>query len=82
MKYFQVVNPNDLQVINPSTNWMLVNGELFTEKEFNNLNLPEISNYFDSSDCVHKSIETSKLFKVIELSKFDTHFFFGCRFKD
>lgn len=80
MKYFKVKNQNDLQVTNPKTNWIFVNEELYTEREFEKLNVPEVLNFFNSKISRHDSIKRSDLFELVEVPKNKTYFFFGCRF--
>lgn len=82
MLFYRVKNPNDLQVQNTISNWLFVNKELYTQKELNRIKLPEVVQYFDSAECKHKTIKAKDIFEVVEISKFNTHFFFGCRFED
>lgn len=67
---FYKVKPEADQVRynNPLNGWHLIANELFTEKEMSKMNFSstQISSYFDKT----------------EISKFNTHWFFGARFKN
>ena len=80
MKYLQVENPNDLQIINPKTQWIFINKELYTHKEIEKMQLPETINFFDSKEGKHASIKTTALFAQVQVSKKQTSFFLGARF--
>ena len=82
MKYLQVNNPNDLQIINSQTQWMFIDRELYTEREIEKMQLPKVINFFNSKEARHDTIKTSELFTQIEVSKKQTHFYFGARFKN
>lgn len=80
MRYFKVNNPEDLQIINQNTQWIFVNNELYTENEFNKLNVPKVLNFFNSKLGRHDSINREDLFHTVEVPKSSTYKFFGCRF--
>lgn len=58
------------KVINPTNKPLLVNNELLTEKELDRIKLPQ------------KIISNNNIFKEVNVSKFDTYWFFGCRFQN
>jgi hypothetical protein len=81
MQYFKVINPNDLQIINPKTNWVFISRELYTKRELEKLEVPEKITFFNSKSGKHETIETESLFQKVSISKFQTYFFFGARFE-
>lgn len=81
MRFYRVNNPNDSQIENPRTQWIFVHNELYTEKEFKRLRLPEVLTYFDSKEMQHKTIKSKDLFQPVEVSKKKTRWFFGARFE-
>jgi len=81
MIFYRVNNPEDLQIINPLNNWIFINGELYTQKELNKLNVSKFIKCFDSYDLKTKKVPIKHVFKKVEISKFNTYWFFGARFE-
>jgi len=82
MTFLQVNNPNDLQIINPKTQWIFINEELYTQREIEKMQLPETINFFNSKEAKQASIKTSELFTQVQVSKKQTKYFFGARFEN
>lgn len=81
MRYFKVKNPKDLQIINPSNNWIFVNESLITEKELDSFNLSNQIRFFNSYTSKHEYYNTRDLFELVNINKNNTRFFMGFRFE-
>jgi len=70
------------KVINPMNKPLLVKNELVTDKELHKMKLTKKIHFFNSNKSKHDTISSNNIFKEVNISKFDTYWFFGCRFQN
>ena len=73
MQFYKVINENsegktNQNLINPKTKWIFIHNELYTKNEIKKLNL--------------KDSFIKKHFNLVNISKFNTHWFFGARWQN